>query len=332
MTDTRLTKWQRKLEDDAGSTNVSAVSLRRPSPMKFQWSSKQVGTTAGPISCSASTPFKKLRLSLSAVSAAGDRPRPEKETVSSEDDSGEAVVDSSPDENVFNSGSAHVSPGKDKHRGDAPSVDVEKRNVLSGVPSVSQLESDCESPLGRTAATKRGAVKRVAFNPFAKKLQGNQPQPPALNANLDWSDDEDPLLRHMSGPANCSGLDSSPEKEEQKTRGSADCALAEESPIPRAARTETASGNRPNPSEGLEDDKEIYDEESPWPTPRKKIVSGTEECDDADLTVVKEFIVSKFANTTPKDLGVRQRVPAKPVKKGDQVSLSYLFHFLSRFL
>ncbi|XP_077494051.1 exonuclease tos [Amblyomma americanum] len=323
----KLTDWQIQLSErvcDSGKARQNKMPQSNAALGKFQWSSRFAPQDAPmtPVSKRVSTPFKRLRLSVSALEkekrnscVLGNDVEDEEKVVLAEED-GSAASQSNQFSKTQDSGFAEGDLSSLPTQDDSSLLtSTDNLQLTKGTKSLFEVLDEKNSSTPTTVPS----VPRVVFkNPFAKVPRS----PPAVASDLviPESDEEDPLPPSFREPLKQSGIEL-PMKRLQDDPSADDMAdvLEEgvESPIPKLKPRCDSFRAIKNHSEDL--DYPNYLDESPWPVTEKteqcpSVTGVVEESDDDELTITRGFIVKRPIET-PKYTIVKPRIPPKPIKR-----------------
>lgn len=318
----KLTEWQIQLSKpipDGSQVVSSKPPHSSASQGKFQWGSSLVpqGAPSTPVSKQASTPFKRLRLSMSALEGSrkascvlGPAVKEHRKSV------GELEADNSasqcrsfrqPEASSLPEHSFSESPTSN---GSSPTKNTHSPQALQRHKSLFEVLEEKHLSAQTPSATSPPAKFK---NPFAKAPSF----PPTSDLIVMESDEEDPM------PPGCRKIptqkDFSLAKMQKATFVMADeLEESEESPIPKFKASCDSSEEQGNSSQDLDYPNSLEDE-SPWPS-RLAIKQDpgaaevNEDSDGDDLMVTGAIIVKKPLET-PEHLIVKPRIPSKPIKK-----------------
>ncbi|KAH6924841.1 hypothetical protein HPB50_025718 [Hyalomma asiaticum] len=318
----KLTECQIQLSksvSDGGEDVPSKLPHSSASQGKFQWGSKLAPhcAPATPVSMQASTPFKRLRLSVSALEGSkkascvlGTIVKEHGKSVQALEADDTISQDSSfsqPEISKFPANSFSEPP---ESNSGSPVKNIDSSRPMHRHKSLFEvLEENHRSAQMTTAVSPPPKFR----NPFAK---------PAISPTTDLtvleSDEEDPIplgIRKLSKQHDASSLTKFQRVTSVMDHDLEEC---EESPIPKFESSCGSSEAQGNSSQDLDYPNSLEDE-SPWPSRRtvkqdpveKEVV---EESDDDDLMVTGAVIVKRPLET-PKHLIGKPRIPSKPTKK-----------------
>lgn len=327
----KLTEWQIQLSKpvcDIGQVSLSKIPQNSASEGKFQWGSRLApqDAAATPVSKQVSTPFKRLRLSMSALESSkkascvlGPALGEHEKSVQMLEGDGSArrcnsfsqpEVSSLP-ENSFSKSPTSNGGSVSKNADDSQAVQRRK----SFFEALEEKHQSAQTPISSFSSAK-------FKNPFAKASES----PPTNDLIVPESDEEDPMPLGIRESSKLKDEFSSTERWQVSAAMADELEESEESPIPRLKASCNYSEVQGNSSQDLDYPNSLEDDESPWPSRPtiKQDPSATEvieESDDDDLMVTGTVIVKRPLET-PKHLVVKPRIPPKPTKKAAAAALS----------
>ncbi|XP_075530626.1 exonuclease tos [Dermacentor variabilis] len=320
----KLAEWQIQLSEpvcDGGQVVLSKIPQNSASQGKFQWGSRLApqDPAVTPVSKQVSTPFKRLRLSMSALESSKKASCVLGPTVGEHEKNFEVLEGggsarrcgsfSQPEvsnlpENSFSKSPASNGGSVLKNTDDSQAV--QHRKSLFEV--LEEKRQSAQTPIPSSSPAK-------FKNPFAKASE----RPPTSDLIVPESDEEDPMPPAFRESSKLKQEFSSTERWQVTAAMADDLQESEESPIPKFKASCNSSEVQGNSSQDLDYPNSLEDDESPWPSRPtiKQDPSATEvieESDDDDLMVTGTVIVRRPAET-PKHLIVKPRIPPKPTKK-----------------
>lgn len=318
----KLTEWQIELSKPV-SDGSQVVSSKLPhsnaSQGKFQWRSSLVpqGAPSTPVSKQASTPFKRLRLSMSALEGSrkpscvfGPEAKEHRKSVGELEADNNASQCSSFGQPESSSLPEHNFSEPPTSNKSSPTKDTDSSQAAQRPKSLFEFLEEKHRSAQMPNATSPPAKFK---NPFAK----TPTLPPTRDLTVLGSDEEDPM------PPSCRKItmqkDFSLTKMQKATFSTLDdLEESEESPIPKFKGSCESSEAQGNSSQDLDYPNSLEDE-SPWPS-RPAVIQDpcatdvNEDSDDDDLMVTSAIIVNRPLET-PKHLIAKPRIPSKPIKK-----------------
>lgn len=318
----KLTEWQIELSKPV-SDGSQVVSSKLPhsnaSQGKFQWRSSLVpqGVPSTPVSKQASTPFKRLRLSMSALEGSrkpscvlGPAAKEHRKSVGELEADNNASQCSSFGQPESSSLPEHNFSEPPTSNRSSPTKNTDSSQAAQRPKSLFEVLEEKHRSAQMPNATSPPAKFK---NPFAK----TPTLPPTRDLTVLGSDEEDPM------PPSCRKItmqkDFSLTKMQKATFSILDeLEESEESPIPKFKGSCESSEAQGNSSQDLDYPNSLEDE-SPWPS-RPAVIQDpcatdvNEDSDDDDLMVTSAIIVNRPLET-PKHLIAKPRIPSKPIKK-----------------